>query len=231
MPARYNVFLRTDRPELITSNGIHAVVTRWLDPAGQHHSPRKGLSTSPLTMSADGRARFEIGVVDDELCARLEDQVGASELRFGPVFVAANDLELVETATATWGEMQSSSEEEGWRFTFLSPTTFRSGKSYRPNPTPGLVFGHLRAVWAEFGTAVGHLDLAEAGLVEVERSISVERHPVLAGFAPGFVGHVSFRALTGCGDTRRSLNCLTRLASFSGIGARTAYGMGVVRTS
>lgn len=116
----------------------------------------------------------------------------------------------------------------------LSPTSFSLDKDrFELIPYPKLVFGNLATAWR----AISGENMVEAVekyaekawkpvLHRIERkAVTLHNHPQL-----GAVGKVEFQCLEG-GDAplARALNLLADLAFYSGLGRKTAQGMGQCR--
>lgn len=123
---------------------------------------------------------------------------------------------------------------ESLPFELFSPTSFSLVKGrFELIPYPNLVFGNLAAAWK----AITGENMVEAiekyaekswrlTLHRVERkAVTLHNHPQL-----GTVGRVEFQRQEG-GDAplARALNLLADLAFYTGLGRKTAQGMGQVR--
>jgi CRISPR-associated endoribonuclease Cas6 len=116
----------------------------------------------------------------------------------------------------------------GIDFHLESPTVFRSGAQISVMPTPGLVFGHLRAVWQQWAPAElqPFIDLSTV-VVHVDHLDGRTEEVVARGRAwRGFVGTVGFDLSQAAPRDRQVLSALAALAPFAGIGANTTIGMG-----
>lgn len=121
---------------------------------------------------------------------------------------------------------------------FHSPTSFSLGKKegekerYELIPYPRLVFGNLARAWKALSgedlvAAVERYAEANVRLVmhRLERKvIRLQNHPQL-----GSVGRVEYRLIRPEDTLARALNLLADLAFFSGVGRKTAQGMGMTR--
>ncbi len=125
---------------------------------------------------------------------------------------------------------------------FSTPTTFHHDGLAVPVPLPSLVYGSLIHAWDSFSP----LPLPAPLLPFVERCVGIARHRIATRMVQfgGSEQHVGFIG-TACyvvvpqpssglspGEYRQRvqlLDLLTRFAFYSGVGARTAVGMGQVR--
>lgn len=145
---------------------------------------------------------------------------------------------------------RASEEEKQFAFQFATPTFFKrgGGPAYPdliiPLPLPDLLFGSLLRNWNQFSS----VPFSEEALLKdvFAHHLEMTHHRILSQFArltfqktdgtyrttsfPGFFGSCAFRVV-GLADSQliKQLNTLADLAFFSGIGARTTMGCGVVR--
>ena len=133
-----------------------------------------------------------------------------------------------------------------YHFEFASPTAFSKGqqswgKRLDLFPDPATVFDGLACQWECFATA--HLRIAEHGLTPGELATWCKANVIVAKYAlqtrylpsskfgqTGFQGEITYE-VKGDRTAReaRWLTPLARLALFSGIGYKTAMGMGQAR--
>jgi CRISPR-associated endoribonuclease Cas6 len=136
-------------------------------------------------------------------------------------------------------------------FEFASPTAFRSRGNTVPLPIPALVFGSLTERWNAFGP----FRLSDLLSQFVEQQVVVHRYEAetriltfkQGSYQVGFVGRVTFevlprnRSLENANPTlapalaaeyenlARAVGLLADFAFYSGIGMKTAQGMGMAR--
>jgi CRISPR-associated endoribonuclease Cas6 len=116
---------------------------------------------------------------------------------------------------------------------FAAPTAFKSREMQMPVPLPGLVFGSLLDRWnavsavqlpddvrafADDAVAISQYNLRSAAVRHKQGSILI-----------GGTGTVTYRALGGDRYWLACLNLLADFALYSGVGVKTATGMGQVR--
>jgi CRISPR/Cas system endoribonuclease Cas6 (RAMP superfamily) len=176
---------------------------------------------------------FEVvlGLMHDRAGLTLESQATGTVLLGSQTYVIPEVTGPL--SVASWMELlDRGSPTHSWRFVSTTPIVFRSGAA-TISPTAGLVFGHLRAVWAAFcpddlrATFEGlRLDgLFEAqfdgSIVPVGQNTPWGRVP-----GSGFVGACTIVA--NCDDdSLRLLDTLASLVPFTGLGAATPFGCGV----
>lgn len=164
------------------------------------------------------------------------------EIRLGDAHFCVSDI-LTTPGSHPWSgyvsleELQKRLDEappSSLTFEFHTPTSFKvGGKNVETIPFPKLVFGNLATAWK---TLTGE-DMVEAVEKYAEsnwrpvihrlerRSLTLHNQPQL-----GAIGKVEYRRLDD-GDSllARAFNLLADLAFYSGLGRKTAQGMGMVR--
>lgn len=118
-------------------------------------------------------------------------------------------------------------------FTFGSPTAFKLGGHHVPLPLPELVFGSLADRWNEFSPtlfspsmrAFGHEFIAIADYnLRSRRTVTKGNGLVIGG-----VGSVTYKCFAPNADWLAQVQVLASFAVFSGVGVKTAEGMGQCR--
>ncbi|MDK2410912.1 CRISPR system precrRNA processing endoribonuclease RAMP protein Cas6 [Aphanizomenon sp. PH219] len=110
---------------------------------------------------------------------------------------------------------------------FLSPTSFKQNQNIQPFPLPDLVFNSLLRRWNRFAPAELQFPQVEwQGLVS---AFELKTHALKmeAGAEIGTVGWVKYRFPDP--EQARIATVLANFAVFSGVGRKTAMGMGQVR--
>lgn len=126
-------------------------------------------------------------------------------------------------------------------FRFITPTVFTTSapagdRLYYPLPDPRLLLSSLLRVYQQFQPIsldehrVCQLDEVFSHYLEVQ-ALDIRSSRVQAGKTklPGFRGTVTVRSCRTAPEVMRALAALGQLAFYSGVGAKTAYGMGQVR--
>ncbi len=130
-----------------------------------------------------------------------------------------------------WGELMAAAPSADLPLEFQSPTFFRRRDANYPIPSPGLILASLIRDWNAFAPEPVPPEVAER-LVEYTtarhlnvRTVSVTAH----SRTPGFVGRVTLHLPRATEEEARWLARLGELAFFSGVGAKTTLGFGLVR--
>lgn len=211
---------------------VHAAVAGLVEEAGgaAHQSSRKPYTVGLFEADARGVSIDVTTLTEraaDNLVQRLAESGG---VRLGSNSHPLHRLELVEELY--WHDLLDASvPAEEIALECLTPTVFRDGQSTTVLPTPGLIFGHLRAVWSHWAPADLRPDLDLASLrIHVPR-LWAETQAWLARRSEwhGFVGEVTFDLSKASERERRVLHALALATPFLGMGANTTTGMGVCR--
>ena len=115
---------------------------------------------------------------------------------------------------------------------FDTPTSFHSAGKNVALPLPELVFGSLLERWNRYAPAAWDLDFKrflqeQVGIAYYD--IKAWNLAVAGGKQVSFVGRCGYRVLEEEPYWTRVLNLLADFAWFSGVGVKTAMGMGQVR--
>jgi len=115
---------------------------------------------------------------------------------------------------------------------FASPTTFRSRGHNVPLPVPNLLLGSLLDRWHAYAPvtldkAIRHI--AATQVAPSRYNLQTEAVRVKNSLQIGFTGRCEFTVLTENPYWRRVSHLLAAFAFYSGVGAKTAWGMGQVR--
>lgn len=118
---------------------------------------------------------------------------------------------------------------------FATPTSFKSDNSYMIYPSVQHIIGSLYQKWNAFAAGVSFED--EQALQHLIQHIRIADYQLrMSPFSlekvkiPAFVGEVELR-LSGPGALVRLADVLLAFANFSGIGIKTALGMGGCQTA
>ncbi len=140
----------------------------------------------------------------------------------------------------SWQEILSAQPTNRLELHFLSPTVFATSKAskrlYTPLPQPDLLLKSLFESFQHFSpqpySAAEKAALQEVfSTYTVISSHSIKTRLHLAGKQPltGFVGTASLRYIEHAAQVMCALGRLKQLMFFSGVGAKTSYGMGQLR--
>ena len=187
----------------------------------------------------DKRARrclWRLGFLTEEAAARLLDAIAAPGALFlkqkGYAVKLGEPRTVAETdyGAIADGIFQNADAPRGARLDFLTVASFRQGGVYVLWPDLALIFQSLQNRWNAFSPKM-KIDAPELGrqLAENCRVVSyrLESRPfsVEGQNIHGFSGSLRLR-FTGNDMTRRLMGLLISLAPFSGVGVKTALGMG-----
>ncbi|MBR1629841.1 MAG: CRISPR-associated endoribonuclease Cas6 [Lachnospiraceae bacterium] len=118
---------------------------------------------------------------------------------------------------------------------FLSSTAFKKNGRYYILPDVRLVFQNLMNKYSATSERVDMVD--EEMLGDIEEHVFVSRHriqstifPIEGVNIPGFMGKVIFRVKSNH-TLKRYIRLLLRFGEYSGIGIKTAMGMGAFRVN
>ena len=216
---------------------IHAQCFQWIanaDPILAENLHQQ--DTLPMTIGIEytspQRIRLRITLLKQELLAPLlwglnnnlggEITLAGISCKLGKwinIYQSSNFEKLLEIPSQNVIELQ-----------FLSPTSFKQNQNIQPFPLPDLVFNSLLRRWNRFAPAELQFPQVEwQGLVS---AFELKTHALKmeAGAEIGTVGWVKYRFP----DPEQAriatvLAVLANFAVFSGVGRKTAMGMGQVR--
>jgi CRISPR-associated endoribonuclease Cas6 len=173
-------------------------------------------------------------------------RLGRAEFEVARVLVTPESGEPWAGYVSVEGLIAGASDRETTvRLEFASPTSFRQGGRDEPLPLPRHVFGGLARRWNQaFGDRLklpieGDARSSEDFLKYVEDHIILEhpfefRSTVVRRegdfYLTGFVGRANYRIISRPGAAFvHYINLLADLSFFSGLGAKTSRGCGMVR--
>lgn len=140
----------------------------------------------------------------------------------------------------TWEELAAAPPTRCLRLRFRTPTVFATSKPGRrarhtPLPDPLLIAKSLLSSWQHHSPlrfpeveaaallAVFELDLELTRFADLR----FERAQAAKGFFPGFTGAVEVHCHSDSLEAQRALGILQAYAFYAGVGAKTAYGLGL----
>lgn len=138
-----------------------------------------------------------------------------------------------------WHSILRAEATDSLNLHWLSPTIFSSSRGkkrlYTPLPLPRLIFQSLLRSFQKY-SPLPYNDSQQAEFQADFEDIVVQNHTIrsqghIAGKTrlTGFVGKTSLRAIQCSSDLHTLLGRLAALSFYSGVGAKTPYGMGQVR--
>jgi CRISPR-associated endoribonuclease Cas6 len=211
---------------------IHAQFFKWLstaDPilAEQLHSSHQ----LPLTLSLNpgSRPKLRISLLQKQLLTPLllglEKALGMEIQLAGISCQVGCSIDIVQTNY--FQKLSQTTPQEVIELQFRSPTSFKQGQSVQPFPLPELVFASLLRRWNLFAPESFRFPAVTwQGLVS---AFNLKTHALKmkGGAEIGSVGWVRYRFPEP--EQARAATILAHFACFSGVGRKTAMGMGQVR--
>lgn len=232
------------------AHGLFFALLRELDPdlsEALHAAPRKPFTLTPLP-EGENRLFLRFATLDDGLFSRfllgLVEKaptglpLGDTDFRLTRVLADPRGHPLA--GAHRWEELR---DQEGLReatLCFLTPTVFITSKAegrtrYTPLPDPRLILSSLLDKW-QAHSPFPYTPKEEGALraifeldTEIKAFRNLRFHRVWAGKAsfPGFTGEVTLRLWQEAWEARLALGRLAALAFYSGVGAKTPFGMGL----
>jgi CRISPR-associated endoribonuclease Cas6 len=255
MPYAVVLELLGDKPLLYPAKYAHglffALLSR-LDPqlaARLHGAPRKPFTLAPIG-GRNGVLLLRFTTLDDALFAPLLRTLleaapeglllGDSPFRLRRV-LATPEAHPLAGATS-WEALRLAPPRNRLHLRFLSPTVFITSKPggrtrFTPLPEPRLILGSLLDKWQAHSPypfnpkeeaalrELFELDAELAGFHELR----FHRVQVGKAFFPGFTGEVRVKLWSESLDAQEALGRLHAFSFFSGVGAKTTYGMGLAK--
>ncbi|SEJ94291.1 Uncharacterized conserved protein [Deinococcus reticulitermitis] len=189
-----------------------------------------------------GQVRFQLGLLDDELLGYVLQALAPGSLHGDPDSTLRGEVRAARTAlqesyAALYARHASGTTGRQLRFEFLTPTTFRANDLDLPFPVPKTLFYGLQRRWEAFSDLHFGPELNDW----ISRAVRVQDF----GLRPRRAHFKGMRnaALTACvgeveyliarpGDAEPTFaRLLADYANYSGVGYKTAYGLGHVETS
>ena len=186
---------------------------------------------------------WRISFLDDDLFDHLIflwNQLGDEVFPLGPAHIKVVNIAreipgLNWAASCSYRDIyeQASAQERDIHFKFVTPTAFELGDSITPLPTADAIFQSLRKHWNRYSGLVFAPSLI-SDIVPTRFDLKTETvqsalRSSLQTFT-GCTGSISFR-IGGQVDPLiiKRINALADFAQYCGIGAKTRFGMGVIR--
>ncbi|RIH88976.1 CRISPR-associated endoribonuclease Cas6 [Calidithermus roseus] len=255
MPHAVVLELIGDKPPLYPAkyaHGLFFVLLSRVDPqlsTKLHEAPRKPFTLAPLT-GRNGALLLRFTTLDDGLFGpflRVLLEVAPEGLPLGDTpYRLARILATPEghsmAGACSWEELKSAPRQREASFFFQSPTIFTTSKPggrtrYTSLPDPRLIMSSLLDKW-QAHSPYPYNPREEAALrelfeldLELAAFKNLRFHRIQAGkgFFPGFTGEVTLKLHSDSLEVQEAFGQLTTLAFYSGVGAKTPYGMGVAR--
>lgn len=254
MPQALVLELVGEKPPLYPTkyaHGLFFTLLRLFDPglASRLHEAKRKPFTLSVLGKPDRTVRLRVTTLDDVLFqgflrTLLQEApkglaLGHEAVRLVRVLASRDAHPLA--GWLPWEELASSPPMSRMTLHFLTPTVFVTSKEggrtrYTPLPDPRLVAQSLLERWQAHSPlpygpkeeaalrAVFALDLEVVGF----RHLRYGRFFAGKAFLPGFTGEVTFHLWSDSLEVQRAWGRLIQLAFFSGVGAKTTMGMGLV---
>ena len=232
------------------NRAIHAQVLTWLQKGNPevsaliHHSQRSPISLSELIKKTDSpitksgnfqetnRLSFKVNLLQGYLLPILlkgietETEISLANYKFTLIGVDSLPSANSHARLTSYKELVEHSKPcDVIKFELLSPTSFKQNNCIQPFPLPELVFNNLLRRWNTFAPIEYHFPKVEwQGMTAAydlkTKVIKKEVNEI------GSVGWVKYAFKNE--EQARIATALATFANFSGIGRKTALGMGQV---
>jgi len=247
MPVTFRFKLRPLREGKILGLGgeaLHGLVFKALlqgEPSYArrvHEAPQKPFALSPLEgaereegwtlLSPEKEVYFDLSFLTDHAVGIFSQGFIGGNFELGSC-----PIEILSSSLLTSKDFrilkEEAPQEEKLSLEFISPTVLAKGGRELPLPEPHALLSSLIIRWNTFAPKEFHLDAGK------ERELKISRfklHSSLVKFekfsSVGFMGRVEFK-LPRSEEERKEVGFLFHFAEFSGVGHRTAMGLGRVR--
>ena len=189
-----------------------------------------------VTLLDDALFRTLLGVVLQESVTGLE--LGQDSYRVARVLATPEGHR--DAGFLGWEAILAAEPVRGLELRFVTPTVFATSRGkkrhYTPLPLPRLVLKSLLRAFQTYSPApysepeaAGLEAMFDEQFVVTGHDIATKPHKAGKVKLTGFVGRASIRYQEASGRVEKALGQLASLAFFSGVGAKTPYGMGQVR--
>ena len=195
-------------------------------------------SYSQYLTNRDGAWTWVINTLTDEAKKNIIDRISRTEkfyIKNKDMYLSAESTEIKTTNFDELFEGNYYLDEKQPRYVrmaFITPTAFKSSGAYINYPTVKLLLASMINKYNALSdvTELGDNDLAEK-LAECVSISNYNLHSTvfhLEGVKiPAFLGHVTLR-VNGSKNMISTVNMLAEFAQYSGIGIKSAIGMGAV---
>ena len=244
--------IRTNNPKDLSlyAHGLFYHLLEQIDPvmSAQVHAAK----LNPFTLWAKGDkggVLLRVTTLDDTLFkpllqVALQESLGGLSLgqdRYSVSRVLATPEGHKDAGACSWEEVLEATGTDRLELTFLTPTVFSTSRSdgkrqYTPLPLPRLIAMSLFRTFQTYSPkpysdtdAASFEALLSEALVVTRHEVRTQVYRAGKTTLTGFTGSATLRYLDKDVKVQQLLGQLARLAYFSGVGAKTPYGMGQVR--
>ena len=240
----------SNRKQSGLNRAIHAQVLAWLQKGNSeisaliHNSQRSPISISELIKKTDSpitksgncrevnRLFFKVNLLQGYLLPILlrgietETEISLADYKF--TLIAVDSLPSVNSQArlTSYKELVEHSEPcDVIKLKLLSPTSFKQNNRIQPFPLPELVFNNLLRRWNTFAPVEYHLPKVEWRGITAAYDLKTEVIKTEVTEI-GSVGWVKYEFKNE--EQARTATILANFANYSGVGRKTAKGMGKV---
>jgi len=211
---------------------IHAQFFQWLAIAAptlteQLHQQNQLPFT--LSLSSGSHPKLQISLLQKEILAPLllglSKDLGA-EIQLAKIAChIGHSINIVQTNQ--FKQLAQTAPQEVIELRFLSPTSFKQGQDVQPFPLPEMVFSSLHRRWNTFAPNKLQLPKVDWQSLVAMYELKTKTFRMEGGAEIGAVGWVRYRFPDP--EQARIATILAHFAFFSGVGRKTAMGMGQTR--
>lgn len=213
---------------------IHALCLDWIGLANETLANQLHQADSlPMTLTlrsvAAKQMYLRIGLLQKDLLAPLLwglSQALGSEITLTdiPCRIGRN-VEILQTSS--YETLSQVSAQRVIDLQFLTPTSFKQGKTIQPFPLPNLVFGSLLRRWNAFAPTELQFPEQEWNGITAAYELKTYALKMKGGAEIGAQGWARYEFNSEA--QAQIATALSHFAQFSGVGRKTAMGMGLTK--
>lgn len=167
------------------------------------------------------------------LSPMLDPDFKRIKIRKGNIEAAIISKEKQETdAKQLWKDSQRQQSSRDIKIEFMTPTAFKQAGHYSVLPEPRLIF---QSLINKYKPIADHPDFFDEELLQnltesaeiLSYRLRTVKYPLERITVPGFMGSLTV-SLKGSKSLRQIAEFLVRFGEFSGVGIKTAMGMGAI---
>ena len=236
MPAATVLTLKSGRvPQALHVRGwVYHLLARYREDVHDGEGPR------PFSLALgkeNGLTWVRVAFLDDDLAASFAEAVWSLRPKVLPLRSGTAKIESILELShplagkTTWGEILNTKPRTDLQLEFLSPTFFRRRGFNYPVPEPALTLYSLAQKWSAFAPEPVPDEALETLIEHATvrylrgKTIYAQAHEQTAGF----VGQIAYHLHGAGNEAALWLGRLGGMAFYSGVGAKTTLGFGLVR--
>ncbi len=234
------------------AHGLFYALLEKISPnlSAEVHAKKRNPFTLWAKESKNGTVFLRITLLDDDLFMPIlgqfldqslkEISLGQDSYKIAKVIATPEGHK--DAGFCSWDEIITAKPSKALGVLFLSPTVFSTSKlggakrHYTPLPEPKLVFKSLLKSYQVY-SSLPHSGKELVGLEhELEQMMIITSHDIKTKLAQvgktkliGFVGRAGYKYQGDSATVKTALGQMAKLAFYSGVGAKTPYGMGQIR--